>query len=94
MWSEHCSYKIPAANYKFPRLAQTFWCRQAKENAGWSISVMDWAIAFKIESHNHPSAIEPFQAPHGVAELFVIFSRWVHAEFCLNSLRSGQLKKL
>src|SRR6202030_1085734 len=53
----------------------------------------DWAIAFKIESHNHPSAIEPFQgAATGVGGIIRdIFTMGARPEFCLNSLRFGPI---
>ena len=61
LWSEHCSYKHSRPMLKtLPTKAP--WVLQGPgENAG-VISVGDgWAVAFKIESHNHPSAVEPYQ---------------------------------
>ena len=63
MWSEHCSYKNSRRHCgNFPtESAQTFWSAQAKRTPG-IVDIGDGlAIAFKIESHNHPSAVEPFQ---------------------------------
>ncbi len=61
MWSEHCSYKHSRAHLsKFPTTGERV-LQGPGENAG-VISVGDgWAVAFKMESHNHPSAIEPFE---------------------------------
>ena len=62
MWSEHCSYKNTRPVLKtFPTKAANILVGAGEENAG-IIDVGDGiAIAFKIESHNHPSAVEPFQ---------------------------------
>ena len=62
MWSEHCSYKNSRHELKkFPTTGPNILVKAGEENAG-VIDIGDgWAIAFKIESHNHPSAIEPFQ---------------------------------
>src|SRR5262249_50972132 len=64
-----------------------------EENAG-VVDIGDgWAVAFKIESHNHPSAIEPFQgAATGVGGIIRdIFTMGARPEFCLNSLRFGPI---
>ena len=77
--------EIPDHWREYPRQA-------GEENAG-IIDIGDgWAIAFKIESHNHPSAIEPFQgAATGVGGIIRdIFTMGARPEFCLNSLRFGQ----
>src|SRR5438552_2784353 len=62
MWSEHCSYKNSRRELKkFPTTALNIIVKAGEENAG-VVDIGDgWAIAFKIESHNHPSASEPFQ---------------------------------
>jgi phosphoribosylformylglycinamidine synthase II len=67
--------------------------KAGEENAG-VVDIGDgWAIAFKIESHNHPSAIEPFQgAATGVGGIIRdIFTMGARPEFCLNSLRFGPI---
>ena len=62
MWSEHCSYKNTRLELKkFPTTGPKVLVKAGEENAG-VIDIGDgWAIAFKMESHNHPSAVEPFQ---------------------------------
>jgi phosphoribosylformylglycinamidine (FGAM) synthase-like enzyme len=62
MWSEHCSYKNSRKELrKFPTEGAGVLVKAGEENAG-VIDIGDgWAVAFKMESHNHPSAIEPFQ---------------------------------
>src|SRR5688500_15648737 len=62
MWSEHCSYKNTRPLLKgFPTKSPRILVGAGEENAG-IIDIGDGlAIAFKIESHNHPSAVEPFQ---------------------------------
>ncbi len=62
MWSEHCSYKNSRKELKkLPTTGANILVKAGEENAG-VVDIGDgWAIAFKIESHNHPSAIEPFQ---------------------------------
>ena len=62
MWSEHCSYKNTRLELKkFPTIGSKVLVKAGEENAG-VIDIGDgWAVAFKMESHNHPSAIEPFQ---------------------------------
>src|SRR5436189_3739811 len=65
MWSEHCSYKNSIAQLKtLPKEGPMMLAKAGEENAGL-VSIGDGlACAFKIESHNHPSAIEPY---HGAA---------------------------
>ena len=94
MWSEHCSYKNTRPLLKtFPTKSARILVGAGEENAG-IVDVGDGvAIAFKIESHNHPSAVEPFQgAATGVGgivrDIFTMGARPVAA---LNSLRFGQL---
>src|SRR5205823_5723192 len=67
--------------------------KAGEENAG-VVDIGDgWAVAFKIESHNHPSAIEPFQgAATGVGGIIRdIFTMGARPEFLLNSLRFGPI---
>ncbi len=94
MWSEHCSYKNTRPLLKtFPTKSSRILVGAGEENAG-IVDVGDGlAIAFKIESHNHPSAVEPFQgAATGVGgivrDIFTMGARPVAA---LNSLRFGNL---
>jgi len=94
MWSEHCSYKNSRRELKkFPTSGPNILVKAGEENAG-VVDIGDgWAIAFKIESHNHPSAIEPFQgAATGVGGIIRdIFTMGARPEFCLNSLRFGPI---
>src|SRR5256712_5679432 len=94
MWSEHCSYKNSRKELrKFPTTGSNILVKAGEENAG-VVDIGDgWAIAFKIESHNHPSAIEPFQgAATGVRGIIRdIFTMGARPEFCLNSLRFGPI---
>src|SRR6266498_2602903 len=94
MWSEHCSYKNSKKELKkFPTTGPGILVRAGEENAG-VVDIGDgWAIAFKMESHNHPSAIEPFQgAATGVGGIIRdIFTMGARPEFCLNSLRFGPI---
>jgi phosphoribosylformylglycinamidine synthase II len=97
MWSEHCSYKNSRKELrKFPTTGPNILVRAGEENAG-VVDIGDgWAIAFKIESHNHPSAIEPFQgAATGVGGIIRdIFTMGARPEFCLNSLRFGPITEI
>ena len=95
MWSEHCSYKHSRSQLKkFPTSGKHV-LQGPGENAG-VISVGDgWAVAFKMESHNHPSAIEPFQgAATGIGgcvrDIFTMGARPIAS---LGSLRFGTLDK-
>src|SRR5215467_6398700 len=94
MWSEHCSYKNSKKELKkFPTTGPKILVKAGEENAG-VVDIGDgWAVAFKIESHNHPSAIEPFQgAATGVGGIIRdIFTMGARPEFCLNSLRFGPI---
>ena len=94
MWSEHCSYKNSRKELKkFPTAGPNILVKAGEENAG-VVDIGDgWAIAFKMESHNHPSAIEPFQgAATGVGGIIRdIFTMGARPEFCLNSLRFGPI---
>src|SRR5215213_1020463 len=94
MWSEHCSYKNSRRELrKFPTDGPNVLVKAGEENAG-VIDIGDgWAIAFKMESHNHPSAIEPFQgAATGVGGIIRdIFTMGARPVFSLNSLRFGPI---
>jgi phosphoribosylformylglycinamidine synthase len=94
MWSEHCSYKNSRKELKkFPTTGPDILVKAGEENAG-VVDIGDgWAVAFKMESHNHPSAIEPFQgAATGVGGIIRdIFTMGARPEFCLNSLRFGPI---
>ena len=96
MWSEHCSYKNSRKELKkFPTTSANILVKAGEENAG-VVDIGDgWAVAFKIESHNHPSAIEPFQgAATGVGGIIRdIFTMGARPEFCLNSLRFGSISE-
>src|SRR5450432_3403505 len=96
MWSEHCSYKNSIKYLKtLPREGPGMVVKAGEENAG-VIDIGDgYGVVFKIESHNHPSAIEPFQgAATGVGgihrDIFTMGARPVAA---LNSLRFGKLEE-
>jgi len=94
MWSEHCSYKNSKKELKkLPTIGPNILVKAGEENAGVVDIGNGWAIAFKIESHNHPSAIEPFQgAATGVGGIIRdIFTMGARPEFCLNSLRFGPI---
>jgi len=93
LWNEHCSYKHSKAVLRtLPTTAP--WVLQGPgENAG-VIAVGDGlAIAFKIESHNHPSAVEPYQgAATGVGGILRdVFTMGARPIALLNSLRFGSL---
>src|SRR3954449_8334361 len=94
MWSEHCSYKNSRKELrKFPTTGERVLVKAGEENAG-VIDIGDgWAIAFKMESHNHPSAVEPFQgAATGVGGIIRdIFTMGARPVFSLNSLRFGPI---
>ncbi|HNB57731.1 MAG TPA: phosphoribosylformylglycinamidine synthase subunit PurL, partial [bacterium] len=94
MWSEHCSYKNSILILKtLPKQGQFVLKGAGEENAGL-IDIGDGlAVAFKIESHNHPSAIEPFQgAATGVGGILRdIFTMGARPIAALNSLRFGHL---
>ena len=96
MWSEHCSYKNSRNELKkLPTAGPNILVHAGEENAG-VVDIGDgWAVAFKIESHNHPSAIEPFQgAATGVGGIIRdIFTMGARPEFCLNSLHFGPITK-
>jgi phosphoribosylformylglycinamidine synthase len=92
MWSEHCSYKNSIAQLKtLPREGESLLAGAGEENAG-AVDIGDGlAVVFKIESHNHPSAIEPYQgAATGVGGILRdIFTMGARPIASLNSLRFG-----
>jgi phosphoribosylformylglycinamidine synthase subunit PurL len=94
MWSEHCSYKNTRPLLKtFPTRSPRVLVGAGEENAG-IIDIGDGlAIAFKIESHNHPSAVEPFQgAATGVGGIIRdIFTMGARPVAAIDSLRFGEL---
>ena len=95
MWSEHCSYKNSIAQLKtLPRSGGRLLVEAGEENAGLIDIGDDLAVAFKIESHNHPSAVEPYQgAATGVGGIMRdIFTMGARPIASLNSLRFGSLK--
>src|SRR5215203_1303573 len=95
MWSEHCSYKNSIKWLKtLPREGEKMLVKAGEENAGLMDIGEGYGVVFKIESHNHPSAIEPFQgAATGVGgihrDIFTMGARPIAA---LNSLRFGALE--
>src|SRR5215216_3318389 len=96
MWSEHCSYKNSIRWLKtLPREGGKMLVKAGEENAGLMDIGNGFGVVFKIESHNHPSAIEPFQgAATGVGgihrDIFTMGARPIAA---LNSLRFGNLNE-
>jgi phosphoribosylformylglycinamidine synthase len=96
MWSEHCSYKNSIKWLKtLPREGGKMLVKAGEENAGLMDIGDGFGVVFKIESHNHPSAIEPFQgAATGVGgihrDIFTMGARPIAA---LNSLRFGKLEE-
>jgi phosphoribosylformylglycinamidine synthase len=94
MWSEHCSYKNSIAQLKtLPRSGGRLLVEAGSENAGLVDVGNGYAVAFKIESHNHPSAVEPFQgAATGVGGILRdIFTMGARPIAALDSLRFGRL---
>ncbi|NTU93529.1 MAG: phosphoribosylformylglycinamidine synthase subunit PurL [Chlorobiaceae bacterium] len=92
MWSEHCSYKNSIAVLKtLPREGGALLTKAGEENAGLVDIGDNLAVAFKIESHNHPSAVEPYQgAATGVGGIHRdIFTMGARPVASLNSLRFG-----
>ena len=95
MWSEHCSYKHSKKQLRNFSSEGEHVLQGPGENAG-VISVGDgWAVAFKMESHNHPSAIEPYEgAATGVGGIIRdIFTMGARPIASMNSLRFGTLDK-
>ena len=96
MWSEHCSYKNSIKWLKtLPREGGRMLVKAGEENAGLMDIGDDLGVVFKIESHNHPSAIEPFQgAATGVGGIHRdIFTMGARPIASLNSLRFGKLEE-
>jgi phosphoribosylformylglycinamidine synthase len=94
MWSEHCSYKNSRPLLKtFPTKSPKILVGAGEENAGIIDIGDNLAIAFKIESHNHPSAVEPFQgAATGVGGIIRdIFTMGARPVCAINSLRFGPI---
>lgn len=94
MWSEHCSYKSSKVHLKrFPTQGEHV-LHGPGENAGVVDIGGGWVAAFKIESHNHPSFIEPYQgAATGVGGILRdIFTMGARPVALLNSLRFGPLE--
>ena len=93
LWSEHCSYKHSKPVLKtFPTTGPQV-VQGPGENAGVLRLPDGWAVAFKIESHNHPSAVEPYQgAATGVGGILRdVFTMGARPVALLNSLRFGPL---
>ncbi|GGB25656.1 phosphoribosylformylglycinamidine synthase subunit PurL [Puia dinghuensis] len=96
MWSEHCSYKNSIRWLKtLPREGKKMLVKAGEENAGLMDIGDGHGVVFKIESHNHPSAIEPFQgAATGVGGIHRdIFTMGARPIASLNSLRFGNIKE-
>ena len=96
MWSEHCSYKNSIKWLKtLPRDGEKMLVKAGEENAGLMDIGDGYGVVFKIESHNHPSAIEPFQgAATGVGGIHRdIFTMGARPIASLNSLRFGNLSE-
>jgi phosphoribosylformylglycinamidine synthase subunit PurL len=94
LWSEHCSYKHSRPLLRKLPTKAPYVLQGPGENAG-VVSVGDgWAVAFKIESHNHPSAVEPYQgAATGVGGILRdVFTMGARPIALLNSLRFGSLE--
>jgi len=93
MWSEHCGYKHSRALLKTLPTKGDKVLQGPGENAGIMDIGQGWAVAFKVESHNHPSAIEPYQgAATGVGGILRdIFTMGARPVANLNSLRFGPL---
>src|SRR5580698_1616482 len=96
MWSEHCSYKNSIKWLKtLPRDGAKLLVKAGEENAGLMDIGNGFGVVFKIESHNHPSAIEPFQgAATGVGGIHRdIFTMGARPIASLNSLRFGNIRE-
>jgi phosphoribosylformylglycinamidine synthase subunit PurL len=94
MWSEHCSYKNSILEIKkLPRKGEQLLVEAGEENAGLVDIGDGLACAFKVESHNHPSAVEPYQgAATGVGGIHRdIFTMGARPLASLNSLRFGSM---
>ncbi|HDQ26033.1 MAG TPA: phosphoribosylformylglycinamidine synthase subunit PurL, partial [bacterium] len=94
MWSEHCSYKHSKPVLKKFPVKGKYVLQGPGENAGIIDAGGNIGVAFKIESHNHPSAVEPFQgAATGVGGILRdVFTMGARPIASLNSLRFGRLE--
>ncbi len=94
MWSEHCAYKNSRPLLKRLPTEGPHVLQGPGENAGVVRIGDGWAVAFKIESHNHPSAVEPFQgAATGVGGILRdVFAMGARPIAVLDALRFGQLE--
>ncbi len=95
MWSEHCSYKSSRVHLKRLPTTGPRVIVPPGENAGVVDIGDDWCVAFKVESHNHPSFIEPFQgAATGVGGILRdVFTMGARPVAAMNSLRFGPLSE-
>ena len=95
MWSEHCSYKSSRVHLKRLPTKSARVVQGPGENAGIIDVGEGWACAFKIESHNHPSYIEPFQgATTGVGGILRdIFTMGARPLAVMDSLRFGPIRR-
>src|SRR5947208_8440256 len=95
MWSEHCSYKSSKVHLKRLPTRSKLVVQGPGENAGIIDIGEGWVCAFKIESHNHPSFIEPFQgAATGVGGILRdIFTMGARPMAVMDSLRFGPIQK-
>ena len=97
MWSEHCSYKSSIKMLKtLPRKGGHLLVEAGEENAGLVDLGDGLATAFKIESHNHPSAVEPYEgAATGVGGIMRdVFTMGARPIASMNSLRFGSLERV
>ncbi len=96
LWSEHCGYKHSKSLLRtFPNDSEAVKVKAGEENAG-VIDIGDGlGVVFKIESHNHPSAVEPYQgAATGIGGIARdILAMGARPIALLNSLRFGELSK-
>ncbi len=95
MWSEHCSYKSSRVHLKRLPVTGPRVIVPPGENAGVVDIGDDWCVAFKVESHNHPSFIEPFQgAATGVGGILRdVFTMGARPIAAMNSLRFGPITR-
>ena len=95
MWSEHCSYKSSRVHLGRLPTSGPRVIVPPGENAGVVDIGDDWCVAFKVESHNHPSFIEPFQgAATGVGGILRdVFTMGARPIAAMNSLRFGPLSR-
>src|SRR5215831_15483822 len=95
MWSEHCSYKSSRVHLKRLPTRSRHVVQGPGENAGVVDIGEGWACAFKIESHNHPSYLEPFQgAATGVGGILRdIFTMGARPVAVMDSLRFGPIQR-